>query len=132
MSEYVKINPKYLSRSFLKETGMKFTEFIQKERIREACVLLRTTEMSCIEIANALSFSSQSYFIKIFSDVMGITPQKYRAERSSVKRVVSAAARPPRLVYAKHTPRCKNVVFPLKYLEKLSYCIITKNILGEK
>lgn len=39
---------------------------------------------------------------------------------------------PPRLVYAKHTPRCKNVVFPLKYLEKLSYCIITKNILGEK
>lgn len=80
VSEYVKINPKYLSRSFLKETGMKFTEFIQKERIREACVLLRTTEMSCIEIANALSFSSQSYFIKIFSDVMGITPQKYRAD----------------------------------------------------
>lgn len=65
---------------FSQGNGMKFTEFIQKERIREACVLLRTTEMSCIEIANALSFSSQSYFIKIFSDVMGITPQKYRAD----------------------------------------------------
>lgn len=80
VSEYVHINAKYLSRSFLKETGMKFTEFIQKERIREACVLLRTTKMPCIEIANTLAFSSQSYFIKIFSDVMNTTPQKYRAE----------------------------------------------------
>lgn len=80
VSEYVKINPKYLSRSFLKETGMKFTEFIQKERIKEACVLLKTTNMPCIEIANTLSFSSQSYFIKVFSEVVGSTPQKYRKE----------------------------------------------------
>lgn len=87
VSEYVNINAKYLSRSFLKETGMKFTQFIQKERIKEACALLRTTEMSCIEIANTLAFSSQSYFIKIFSAVMQITPQKYRAEGKGYKTI---------------------------------------------
>lgn len=87
VSEHVNINAKYLSRSFLKETGMKFTEFIQRERVREACVLLRTTEMSCIEIATTLAFSSQSYFIKVFSSVMQITPQKYRAEGKRYKEI---------------------------------------------
>ncbi|MFQ9737052.1 MAG: helix-turn-helix domain-containing protein [Christensenellaceae bacterium] len=46
-------------------------------------MLLRTTKMSSIEIANSLSFSSQSYFIKVFLDVMGITPQKYRGNSSA-------------------------------------------------
>lgn len=85
VGEFVKINPKYFSRSFFNETGMKFTEFVQRERIKEACVLLKTTDMSCIEIANTLSFSSQSYFIKIFSDVMKTTPQKYRMEKGTSK-----------------------------------------------
>lgn len=31
-----------------------------------------------IEIANHLSFSSQSHFIQQFKEVVGITPKKYR------------------------------------------------------
>ena len=83
VASYTEISPKYLSSNFFKETGKKFSDFIRIERIREACLLLRTTKMSSIEIANSLSFSSQSYFIKVFLDVMGITPQKYRGNSSA-------------------------------------------------
>ena len=33
-----------------------------------------------IEIANRLSFSSQSHFIQQFREVVGMTPKKYRDE----------------------------------------------------
>ena len=35
-------------------------------------------ERVTIDIANYLSFSSQSHFIKTFENFMGITPKKYR------------------------------------------------------
>lgn len=86
--EYLGVNPKYLSRIFFKETGMKFSDFIRRERVKEACVLLKTSDMSYIDIANSLAFSSQSYFIKVFSEVMNTTPQKFRAENSNYAEVI--------------------------------------------
>ena len=78
VSEYLGVNPKYLSRNFFSETGLKFSDFIRRERVKEACVLLSTSDMPYIDIANSLAFSSQSYFIKVFSEIMGVTPRKYR------------------------------------------------------
>ena len=40
--------------------------------------LLRFSNDSMIEIANRLSFSSQSHFIQQFREVVGMTPKKYR------------------------------------------------------
>lgn len=41
---------------------------------------MRFSDYSMIEIANRLSFSSQSHFIQQFREVEGITPKKYRDE----------------------------------------------------
>ncbi|EQC68489.1 hypothetical protein HSISB1_1580 [Streptococcus sp. HSISB1] len=38
-----------------------------------------------IEIANHLSFSSQSHFIQQFKEVVGMTPKKYRDTHHNVK-----------------------------------------------
>ena len=42
--------------------------------------LLRFSDYSMIDIANRLSFSSQSHFIQQFREVVGMTPKKYRDE----------------------------------------------------
>ncbi len=42
--------------------------------------LLQYSDYPIIEIANRLSFSSQSHFIQQFREVTGMTPGKYRDE----------------------------------------------------
>lgn len=69
----------YISTLFKKETGMTITDFIRKERLKEACSLLCHTTKSCQEIAASLSFSSQSYFSELFRMEMGVTPSAYRS-----------------------------------------------------
>ena len=75
------LNAKYLSRLFLRETGRKFSSFVQLERVREAQKLLAHTDMPLQAVGATLCFSSQSYFTKVFVRYTGATPQKYREAR---------------------------------------------------
>lgn len=74
------VSTSYLSRLFKKEVGISVSAYIRKHKIDMAKNLLRFSDYSIIEIANRLSFSSQSHFIQQFREVMGITPKKYRDE----------------------------------------------------
>ena len=47
--------------------------------------LLKFSDYSMIEIANHLSFSSQSHFIQQFKETVGITPKKYRDTHHTLK-----------------------------------------------
>ncbi|MCM1133309.1 MAG: AraC family transcriptional regulator [Ruminococcus flavefaciens] len=78
VAEYLKINPAYLSRVFRAETGMTFTDYVNRKKIEEATGLLSYSEYSDLEISSLLCFSSQSYFIKIFKKYIGITPKEYK------------------------------------------------------
>ncbi len=77
-AEYLKISPAYLSRAFKSETGMTFTEYINRKKIEEAAGLLQYSQYTDLEISNLFCFSSQSYFIKIFRKYMGMTPSEYK------------------------------------------------------
>ena len=61
LADSLGVSASYLSRLFKKETGISVSAYI-------------------IEIANRLSFSSQSHFIQQFREVTGMTPGKYRDE----------------------------------------------------
>lgn len=78
LADHAGLSPKYLSRLFVKETGMTLTAFIQWERVNEAKALLAYSEHSLSDIGNYLAFSSQSYFTKVFKQHTGVTPQEYR------------------------------------------------------
>ena len=54
--------------------------YIRSQKIDMAKNLLRFSDYSMIDIANRLSFSSQSHFIQQFREVVGMTPKKYRDE----------------------------------------------------
>ena len=79
-AKYLDISPAYLSRLFKKETGMTFSDFVNKQKIEEAAALLLYTEYSDTQISTLLAFSSQSYFIKVFRKYMGTTPKQYKKQ----------------------------------------------------
>lgn len=72
------VSARTLTAHFRAEMGVTVNGYIQAERIREACYLLRHTGYSLSDIAFFLNFSSQSYFAQVFRRRMGCTPQQYR------------------------------------------------------
>lgn len=78
LAEELGVSASYLSRLFKKETGDSVSAYIREQKIEMAKNLLHYSDYSMIDIANRLSFSSQSHFIQQFRDLVGMTPKKYR------------------------------------------------------
>ena len=74
-------NPSVLSNSFSKETGQTLTKYIHQVRIKEALHLFNTTDMSVSEIALAVGYQDFSYFSKVFTQNIGMSPREYRQKR---------------------------------------------------
>lgn len=72
------ISPTYLSRIFKQETGVSVSEYIRQRKIDLAKNLLRFSSYDLVDIANMLSYSSQSHFIQQFHSQVGMTPKTYR------------------------------------------------------
>ena len=71
-------NPDYLSRLLQRRHGLNVTEFIQRRRIGEACVLLRDTALNVKQVAGRCGFRSPGYLRRIFSRHEGMSPATYR------------------------------------------------------
>lgn len=67
-----------LLSTFKRETGITINTYINDVKTDEACKLLTTTSFSMGEIADATGFYDQSYFSKVFTSKLGITPSEYR------------------------------------------------------
>ena len=78
IAEKLDINPNYLATMFKRETGMTFMGYLTDRRIYTSKALLSKTNYTFTEIANSLSFSSQSHFSKVFKEHTGFTPKEYR------------------------------------------------------
>lgn len=72
----------YTAAKFKRETGKTIGEYITFCRMQEAKALLKYTDKSLGEISSYLHFSSQPYFQNVFKAQFGITPAKYRDEKS--------------------------------------------------
>lgn len=80
-----KVSVRTLTARFRREMGTTLNDYIQHERVREACYLLRHTSYSLSDIAFLLSFSSQSYFAQVFRRHAGRTPRQYRHDMGLVR-----------------------------------------------
>lgn len=70
----------YLTKKFYRELGIRLKDYILREKLELAKVLLMTTEKSVTEIAAELSFSTRSYFTRSFTERFGASPVKYKAK----------------------------------------------------
>ena len=75
----VGLSPSYFSALFHKTVGTGFREHLNRIRIEESRRLLLSTDYSLTDIAVAVGFADQSYFCKIFRQIVGITPGRFRS-----------------------------------------------------
>lgn len=72
------VSASYLSSLFKKETNMTLTSYINETRIRQALILLNTSDLTIGEIAVRCGFPDANYFTRIFKKLQKKTPVSYR------------------------------------------------------
>ena len=72
------ISKYYLCRSFKKHLGISIMKYILSQRLALAKEQLVSTNNKCSDIAMSTGFSSFSYFCRVFRELEGISPTRYR------------------------------------------------------
>ena len=80
IAKYLNVNPDYLSHLFKKQENITIKRYILEEKIRRSRNLLQYSDYSIQEISFYLGFSSQSHFCKVFQELTGETPGRYRKQ----------------------------------------------------
>lgn len=78
VADFCNSNSSYLSRVFKKEVGQNFTQYIHTNRIEQAKQLILFSDLSLVDIANKLGYSSQSHFNKIFKQYADVSPKQFK------------------------------------------------------
>ncbi|MEH7305778.1 AraC family transcriptional regulator [Neobacillus drentensis] len=78
VANYLHISSRHLSRLFSNELCESFSNYIRKERVKEAARLLEMTSIPIKEIADVTGFGSVHYFTRVFTSMMNVSPAKYR------------------------------------------------------
>ncbi|MBB4951963.1 AraC-like DNA-binding protein [Agrobacterium vitis] len=68
----------YFIHAFRETTGMTPYQWLLRERIAKARMLLVQTDATIFDIAISCGFSDQSHFTRVFSNVVGTTPGNWR------------------------------------------------------
>lgn len=66
------------TRTFKKETGKTFLDFVTRKRIKQAKYLLKSTNKTMNEIAFEVGMDNSSYFTKVFKKYTGLRPKDFR------------------------------------------------------
>lgn len=82
VAEELNLNPAYISRLFKQITGQPFVDVLKKERIERSKELLVQSDLKINEISKQVGYSNSYYFIKVFKDMMGLTPGEYKKMNS--------------------------------------------------
>ena len=83
IASYVGISRSHLFRSFQNYMRKSPKDYLTGYRIRQACSLLRETDLSVSAIAYSVGFENNLYFSKAFRKQKGVSPSEYRRAKSS-------------------------------------------------
>lgn len=78
IAESVYLTPNYFHKLFLKNVGIRVHEYLTSTRIKNAALLLTSTDMPIADISLKVGFSSQSHFTAAFKKYKNVTPLNYR------------------------------------------------------
>ncbi len=80
IGEALNMSSKYIGRIFLKDTGMKFTQYLTAYRMHQARKLIVETKEKISVIASMVGYPQQNNFYIHFKDYFGISPSALRAQ----------------------------------------------------
>ncbi|AWV32448.1 helix-turn-helix transcriptional regulator [Paenibacillus odorifer] len=72
------ISPSYFCKTFRDSTDFTFTEYLNNVRIKEARALLINTAFKVAKIAENVGFDNMTHFGRVFKEITGLSPLKYR------------------------------------------------------
>ena len=85
IAEKVHLSRTYISVLFKKETGEKFSDYLQRIRLENSCVLLKNTKLSMQEIAEKTGFFDSAHFSRAFKEHYKCSPIEYRKQNNTKK-----------------------------------------------
>lgn len=85
LSSLCHMSSTHFRRTFTSIMGTGPLEYLTRIRITKAAILLRTTEMPVLDISEEVGFHSVSSFNRHFSEMIGMTPMKWRKQVSQVQ-----------------------------------------------
>jgi len=86
VAEVLNISQGHLSSTFKKQTGKRFSDFVNEVKVDKARELIETHQYMMYEISDLLGFDTQYYFSTVFKKMTGYTPKEYEAETLGKKR----------------------------------------------
>ncbi len=78
LSEIFNYNQSYISRLFKQVRGENLSQYLKAARLNRAKELLRTSNLSIQEVADAVGFDTVQYFSMVFRKEVGMTPKSFR------------------------------------------------------
>ena len=72
------MSPKQLRSKMASITGETPSTYVQKLRLKKACLLLKNSDLQIGEIAMQCGFDDSAYFSRLFKQVHAVTPSQYR------------------------------------------------------
>ncbi len=78
VAEIFCFNVSYFSSYFKNNSGMNFSEYLQKVRMEKAVELLHGHDFKIYEVAEKVGYRNVKYFNKVFKKERGVTPDEYR------------------------------------------------------
>lgn len=77
----VNLSPTHFSATFKKKTGFSPIEYFNHLKVQKACQYLLFTNLRIKEIAQEVGVEDPYYFSRLFTKVMGISPNEYREKK---------------------------------------------------
>ncbi|MEK4329432.1 helix-turn-helix domain-containing protein [Paenibacillus sp. FSL R7-0312] len=80
ISDSLNFNCAYLGQKFKQQENISFNEYLLRQRMEKAKLLLETTDMKIYEIADAVGYTEIDWFYKKFREYTGASANEYRKQ----------------------------------------------------
>ena len=82
IAQSVNLSVSHFTSLFKKKTGFSPIEYCNHLKIQRACQYLFFTDLRVKEISFKLGINDPYYFSRLFTKVMGVSPNEYREKKS--------------------------------------------------
>jgi len=79
----VNLSASHFAAIFKKNTGFTIIEYFNHLKVQKACQYLQFTELRVNEISDRLGIDDPYYFSRMFTKIIGVSPNKYRNRKST-------------------------------------------------
>lgn len=85
VAKHVYVHENYLSSIFKEKLGITFTQYVTQQRMEQAVVLLKNTNLPIHTISEMVGYADALYFSKVFKKFNYLSPQQSRKKEKTAK-----------------------------------------------